>query len=515
MMFYKLKSSEKWSKFRGALLAAPLVLVAGGMLVADVPNSKSESVQDPPLISAEQLGVANALSESFRAVSKQVLPAVVAIENRPSNNWRTSQPPAGNERMPQANPFKGTPFEDFFGDRFEMPSRPSPMPYQPGGIGSGVIIDSRGIILTNNHVVAGDGEVTIRLMDGREFEAKKVLTDPKSDIAVIQIESDSPLPTARMGDSDQTEIGDWVVALGQPFGLESTVTAGIVSAKNRGIGITDRENFIQTDAAINPGNSGGPLVNLRGEVVGINTAIKSSNGGNNGIGFAVPSNLAGWIKDQLLADGKVHRAYLGVNIQPVNYDLAKEFGIPPRTGVVVTDVMSGTPAEVSGLQAGDVILRFDGKAVASPQQLQLVVERSPIGKSVELEILRDGQSKILRYEGQEAPGNFGEASQDVTGTSERDATRLQSLGLEVRDLTPEVSKQLGLKGSAGVVITGVQPNSPAARAGLESGMLIEQVNRHSVTTVDEFEKQVQADDDESILLLVRSEQGSRFLVLTK
>ncbi len=222
----------------------------------------------------------------------------------------------------------------------------------------------------------GGGKVIVRTQDGREFVATQVITDPQSDITVVKTHSDSSLVAATLGNSDLMEVGDWVVALGQPFGLESTVTAGIVSGKNRGIGITDRESFLQTDAAINPGNSGGPLTNLRGEVIGINTAISSRDGGSNGIGFAVPSNLAHWVSDQLLASGKVHRSYLGVGIQPVSQELAAQLGVQPRSGVAITNVLPNTPAAKSTLQVGDVIVALGGVSISTPQQLQIEVERT-------------------------------------------------------------------------------------------------------------------------------------------
>ena len=248
------------------------------------------------------------------------------------------------------------------------------MPEMPGhgmvGAGSGVIVDPSGVILTNNHVVAGGGKVMVRLHDGREFKAVDIKTDPKTDLAVLRIKGAGPLPAARLGDSSKVEVGDWVLALGEPFGLEGTVTAGIISAKGRGLGITDREDFIQTDAAINPGNSGGPLVNLDGEVIGINTAISTSTGGYQGVGFAIPIDLAKWVGGQLVQYGKVHRAYLGVIIQPVTQPLAEQFKVKVHQGVLVTEVQPDTPAAKAGLKAGDIILEFAGKPVSSPRELQ-------------------------------------------------------------------------------------------------------------------------------------------------
>jgi len=306
------------SKWQAAMIAGPLSLLAAGLCFTAAPATesttatKSATAKTQTVVRPETLKIANALSEAFRNVASGVLPAVVAIENRPLETRQAmeAKPPLRRDRFEGSNPFKGTPFEDMFDERLPKQPRMQPRstPRSQGGIGSGVIIDAAGVVLTNNHVVAGGGKVIIRTQDGREFVATEVLTDPQTDIAVLKFSGDGNLVAAPLGDSDQTQVGDWVVALGQPFGLESTVTAGIVSAKDRGIGITARENFIQTDAAINPGNSGGPLVNLRGEVVGINTAISSRGGGNNGVGFAVPSNLASWVSAQLVKTGSVQRS---------------------------------------------------------------------------------------------------------------------------------------------------------------------------------------------------------------
>lgn len=504
----------KTSKFRlrAALVALPLVLTAVGLLVAAAPDQPSQTQRQtlPPPLSAEQLDVANSLSQAFRNVSDRVLPAVVAIENRPDPSWQAGKSLGGAQLPPGQNPFKGTPFEDMFRDG-QLQGVPRQAPRSQAGIGSGVIIDSSGIVLTNNHVVAGGGKVIVRTQDGREFVAKGVFTDPKTDIAVVRIDGDESLTAAPLGDSDAASVGDWVVALGQPFGLESTVTAGIISAKNRGIGITDRENFIQTDAAINPGNSGGPLVNLHGEVIGINTAISSRGGGNNGVGFAVPSNLARWVSDQLVQNGTVQRAYLGVSIQPVSYELATQLGVAPKSGVAVTNVFAGTPAEKMGFQSGDVIVKFGDTRVATPQQLQLAVERSAIGKPVSVEVVRDGKKVALSYDPEAAPEDL----ENRLSKAEPSGVEMRSLGVEVASLNAAVAKQLGVKDANGVVVTAVQEGSNAADAGLRPGMVIAQVNRQDVHSPDEFEQVIEADEDGSILLLVRSPQGSQFIVLQR
>ena len=417
-----------------------------------------------------------------------------------------------------SNPFEGTPFERFFKDapmgkgyRFQMP----PMERQPmAGIGSGVIIDPSGVILTNNHVVAGNGEVTVRLYDGREYKASKVYADPKTDIAVVQIQGAKDLVSAKLGDSDKMAVGDWVLALGEPFGLESSVTAGIISALHRGIGIASRENFLQTDAAMNPGNSGGPLVNLDGEVIGINTAISSRTGGNDGIGFAVPINMAKWVANQLEHGGKVHRAYLGVGIQPVTAALASQFNVKPREGLVVTEVYPNTPASKAGLKSGDVILEYAGATVSSPQELQTAVEQSKIGQPQPMTIIRDGSRMQLSFTPQEQPGNFGVAGRSMRESPDAQISQLDKLGLEIGTLKAPVAEQLGMRGVEGVVITNVRSGSPAERAGLEGGMVITQVNRHPVKTVDEATKAMEPQGtSHSLLLLVRTAEGSRFIVV--
>jgi serine protease Do len=509
-------ATNKWLMTGISCCAIAFIGIGSGWVNADQP-AKSPLANLTPQ-QQQAIDSANNLSSAFRAVADELLPSVVAIENRPKVAWKSQSSAKHSNNGFGENPFKGTPLEDMFrGHNFRMPPMNGPdrrTPSPRGGIGSGVIINSSGIILTNNHVVTGGGEVMVRTQDGREFIASNVWTDPKTDLAVVKIDNADDLVAASLGDSDAVSIGDWVMALGQPFGLESTVTAGIISAKHRGIGITARENFLQTDAAINPGNSGGPLVNLRGEVIGINTAIHSRSGGNDGIGFAVPSNLARWVGDQLVDNGIVKRAYLGVGIQPVTQDLANELSVKPRGGVIVTDVHPDTPAEKAGIQSGDVIVRFGERTVATPQALQLAVERSPIGKELTIEIVRDGKTIELTYKAEEVAGEF---ATKLDGKGETLSTkRMENLGLEIAPLSDDVAKRLGLKASEGVVITSVREGGAAAKAGISSGTVIVEVERQKVTTVEEFEaamKKHRENSDDGILLLVRTDKGSRFVVL--
>lgn len=471
--------------------------------------------QRPAAVSASEatqaVASAKSLSTAFRVAADKVLPAVVAIETRAKAATESSRPSEDGAEQP--NPLEGTPLEDFFRGApwGQVPGSPS-RPQQ--GLGSGVIIDASGLVLTNNHVVSGGGEVTVRLYDGREFKATQVWTDPKTDIAVVRIEDAKDLVAAPLGNSDLISIGDWVLALGQPFGLESTVTAGIISGKQRGIGITARESFLQTDAAINPGNSGGPLVNLDGEIIGINTAISSRSGGSDGIGFAVPINLASWVGRQLASGGVVHRAYLGVGIQPLTAEIAGQFQVNPRGGVLVTDVLSGTPAAKAGLQSGDVIVEYAGVRITSPQELQVTVERSEIGRPHELSIVRNGRPMNLTFTPEEQPGEFGAKQQRPQRGARPEGTRLEKLGVEVGTLSNEVAAQLGLEGSEGVVITDVRPGSSAAEAGLQAGMVIVQFNRLPVRSVDDLGRAVSSHAaGEAALLLIRTSEGSRFVVL--
>ena len=511
-----------------AAVAVVVALSAGIYAFAPVTDLIAQSaIQNKPAPSVA-LGHANALSEAFRNSAEQVIPAVVSIKNESEQRVvrRELRTPRGNrprtpdlpEGFGELDPLLKRFFEQLpeGAEGFDFDEMPTPRRQSSG---SGVIIDAAGVILTNNHVVAGDGKVTVTLHDGREFVADKVITDPSTDIAVVKIKA-TGLPAAKLGDSDSLQIGDWVLAMGQPFGLTDTVTAGIVSAKGRDIGIMKYEEFIQTDAAINPGNSGGPLVNLQGEVVGINTAISSRTGGFEGVGFAVPVNVAKWVSSQLLKDGKVHRAYLGIGIQPVSSELAEQFGMARPTGAVVTEVQPNSPAAAAGLKPQDVVVEFGGLKINSVRQLQATTARAPIGDRMPVVVLRDGKRVELQVSLREQPANYGEprtqpASEDG-GEGSRRSANFNQLGLQVEPLTSDVARELGVLGNAGVVIVAVEEGSIAAEAGLESGMAIVQVGRQTVKSVAEFENAVKnASLDKGVLLLVRSAEGSQFKVLKK
>jgi serine protease Do len=462
-------------------------------------------------------GHAKELSAAFRAAAHQVLPAVVSVRQVARPEIRAE--PRSEEQLPEDNPFEGTPFEDFFEDYFRefggRGLRPE-IPRGPMGMGSGFVIDSAGVIVTNNHVVEGADELRVRLGDERELKVTKVKTDPRTDLAVLWVEGEGELATARFGNSDEMDIGDWVLAVGHPFGLFESVTAGIISAKGRGIGVALREDFLQTDAAINPGNSGGPLINLDGDVIGINTAISSRTGGYQGAGFAIPSNLARWVVEQLIEKGEVKRSYLGTQIGPVTAELAEQFKVPVGGGALIADVFDDSPAAEAGIKAGDVIVEFGNRPIKEPRELQAAVEVAPIGSSQPVVIVRDGEQMKLEVKLREQPKDYGvrvgRRSLDPSG-GER--TEYEELGLEVGPLTEAIASRLNLDNTEGVAITGVAPGSAADLAGLAPGMAVTEVNQKPVRSVEEFGAAVRKDSPErqGILLRVRTPEGFRFVVI--
>jgi serine protease Do len=468
---------------------------------------------------ARAIQQAESLSRAFRAAAAQVRPTVVKVTT-------TTKPPSTRDgRFRSDDPFGDVPFpfRDFFGD--DLPGFPwHGVPDAPReGLGSGVIIDPSGIVLTNNHVIADADEVKVQLGDGREFDVKQIKTDKRTDLAVLILDTAETLPAARLGDSDRVEIGDWVLAIGNPFELEQTVSAGIISGKGRSLGsgmdriARTRARFLQTDAAINPGNSGGPLVNLNGEVVGINTAIFSRTGGYQGIGFAIPSNVANWVTPQLIQRGEVARAYLGVTIEDLDAQTAKELELPLGTGVKVRFVGEESPAEEAGLKKDDVILAFDAHRIGSTAELQELVERSPAGSRHQLRIQRDGKPQTLGILLKSMPGDFERAMTesepgDRRGTAE--AYQNRQLGLVVVDLSEEAADRLGYEAGSGVLIVHVEGGRIAAQAGLGQGMLITRVGDQPVKSVAEFgaamEKQSLA---RGITLQVRTRRGTQTVTL--
>lgn len=441
---------------------------------------------------------AKSLSRAFRAAARSVLPTVVEVKTAMKSGSLRSRV-SGQED----NPFRGTPFEDLFGEEGQpfhgTPDIPLP------GLGSGVIIDPAGIILTNNHVVADADEVVIKLADGRQFQAVDVRVDEKTDLAVVRIESKEPLPAAKLGDSERVDIGDWVLAIGNPFELDQTVSAGIISAKGRTLGAVGRAKLLQTDAAINPGNSGGPLVNLDGEVIGINTAIYSRSGGNQGIGFAIPVNLAKWVTPQLIEKGNVKRAYLGVALEPVDNPEKRQFGARPQEGVVVSQVFQGSPAADAGLRQSDVILRFDGTAVRTASDLQELVERTEDGTSHDVHILREGKPATIAVVVRAMPEDFGIANRFFQS---------RPLGLLAADLSEELAQQLGYEAETGAVVVHVDRGRPAYAAGLREGMLIQRVAKTPVSNAAQLKAALEeADLAKGVELEVQTRGGNRTLLL--
>lgn len=392
-------------------------------------------------------------------------------------------------------------FKRFFKEMPQLPER-----FNTQGAGSGVIISREGYILTNNHVVEGATEVAVTLADKQEYRARIVGRDPKTDLAVLKIDAKKPLPLAAMGDSDNLQVGDWVVAIGNPFGLTNTVTAGIVSAKGRTIGAGPYDDFIQTDASINPGNSGGPLFNLQGEVVGINTAINPM---GQGIGFAIPINMVKPLVPQLVATGEVTRGYLGVSIQSITPDLAKALKLEDRKGALVGDVVSGSPAEKAGIRRGDVIVDFNNKEVDGAHDLPAMVAKTPVGEEVPVTILRDGEKRNL-------PIMVGKLRSKTAKNEESSQPAKGKWGLFLGDVTPKMAEELGLKNDHGVMVAGVQPGSPADLAGVHKGDIILEVNRQPAKSVQEVTERIaKADDEDTLLLLVKRDQGSFFIALEK
>jgi serine protease Do len=434
----------------------------------------------------------------FVNLAKKLKPMVVNIS--------TTQVSEGRGSQEFANPFGGEedPFNEFWKRFFGGPLPRGPQ--RQRSLGSGFIIDADGSILTNNHVVENATKIVVKLSgDEQDYEAKVVGRDAKTDIAVIKINAKANLTAASFGDSDRLEVGEWVMAIGNPFGLDGTVTSGIVSAKGRhNITQGPYDNFIQTDASINPGNSGGPLINLRGEVIGINTAIFSRSGGNIGIGFAIPINLVKELLPQLRGKGKVTRGYLGVLIQKVTPEIAESLGMDKGYGALVANVSKEGPAEKAGVKVGDVIVDFDGQPVKDSGDLPIIVARTAVDKKVRMKVLRDKKEIVLNV----AIGELKD--QEVVAS----APEKGELGLTVQRLTPQMAESLGLEKSEGVVVTAVEPASAAEEAGIRRGDVILEVDRRTVRNLDEYKKAIAGiAKGRGVLFLVRRGESTLFLAL--
>lgn len=495
------KKSFKYGLFAGVLLLTGILI---GIILTARMQWTSPAQSNPLVLTSETALTTHTINglPNFVPVVKATSPAVVNIS--------TTRIIKRGKRHSRRSPFNDPFFRDFFGDdfsrRFQMPRR-----RKQSSLGSGVIVDASGYIITNNHVIAKADKIKVVLSDKREFTGTVIGTDPKTDIAVIKINAKN-LPVIPWGDSAKLEVGEYVLAIGNPYGLKQTVTMGIVSAVGRSnVGIADYEDFIQTDAAINPGNSGGALVNSRGQLIGINTAIFSKSGGNMGIGFAVPANMARRVLKSLLKDGKVVRGWLGVSIQNINGDLAKKFGLKKSSGALISEVIPGSPASKAKLRAGDVIVSFDGKVIDSSTTLRNVVAETPVGKKVQVRVIRNKRNTALVVV-------TGEQAKNMTrrGPVEKSTPNHSVLsGVEVSVLTPAIRNRLGLPGRVfGVVITRVNPESSAA-SRLRSGDVITSINNQRVRSLSDYNKVTRSLKRDSSVLLYLNRRGRMIYLVIK
>ena len=498
-MVYRIQQATKVVIGCGLVLAA---VTAGGFMGATT---------------ASAAGVPPAFAQGFSEIVKKVTPAVVniAVTGGGGEGRRRGLPPG---------PFGAPPGEEPNGG--ELPTPPPMPPGPPGGhgrpeqsAGSGVILDPSGYIVTNNHVVEGATQITVTLSDRREFTAKTIGTDPKTDLAIIKIEA-KDLPSLKWAEYEKLQVGDLVLAVGSPFGLSSTVTLGIISALGRGnVGIADYEDFIQTDAAINPGNSGGALVNMNGDLIGINTAIFSRTGGSEGIGFAIPSSIAVDIVDSLQKTGKVVRGWMGVAIQEITPALAKSFKLPEqRKGVLISDVNENGPSHAAGIKRGDVVIAFNGKEVSSVSQLRNLVARTVVGKDAHVKVLRDGKEQTIAVKVMERPSDEMLAKRESAPPKEQQGETIKPpdnvlASLKIQALDNALMSQLNIPAkTTGVVITGVEPGGPAEAAGLQRGDVIQEVNHETVKNVDDYLKAANKIKKDELAVLLVNRQGNSLFV---
>jgi serine protease Do len=458
---------------------------------------------------------------SYREIVKRVLPAVVSVESRIRPTPKADRSNAPKRRPPsELGDQVPEEFRRFFEELERRQQLDVPDDTPRGGFGSGFIVDAKGVILTNYHVVGGAQQVEVQLKDGRKFTSRDIHGDPKTDLAIVRIKSASPLPYLELGDSDAMEIGDRVLAVGAPFGLVGSVTSGIVSGKGRNVKVNMYEDFLQTDAAINPGNSGGPLVNLAGQVIGINSVIKSRTGGFQGVGLAIASNLAKNIMQSLLKDGVVHRGYLGISIGTLTPEVAARLELKNEGGVVVGRVFEDSPASKAGLQAGDIVTALGGKSVKDGRELQQLVLSLPLRRPVDVTLLRDGKTMVIPVTIEEQPENYGRTAlvpRPGEPSTEKESVAMEKFGIEARDLTPEVASQLGYKESDnGALIAKVEPGSIAADAGLTRGMLVTKVDKKAVDSATALKDRLEkASLEKGVLLQVESPRGGTNYVILK
>ncbi len=475
----------------GAMAAIAVSFLLTGVIITSGLNATPPSLaKEVPLTTPKQEVSVAAVPSSFAQLAKSLSPSVVNVRVT-----KVEKTVFQGQHGPEGY------FGDFFDQFFkEMPQMPRN--HRTQGAGSGVIIDEDGTILTNNHVVEGAREVTVTLDDKREFEASVVGVDPKTDLAVLKIDTQEPLPVAAMANSDQIQVGDWVMAIGNPFGLNHTVTSGIVSAKGRVIGAGPYDDFIQTDASINPGNSGGPLFNMKGEIVGINTAIIPN---GQGIGFAIPINTAKPLIPQLVNNGEVTRGYLGVNIQSITPELAEALELEIRKGALVGDVQPDSPAEEGGIKRGDIIVAYNGKQIGDSHDLPPIVAATKVGEKAKVTILRNGKEKNLSIK-------VGKLQSDES-IRELAKPAKKKWGMQLQNITPQIAQQLRLDVEKGVVVAGVESGSPAHEAGVRQGDIIVEVNRKPVDSAKGVVDQVAKNDDDTLLLLVQRDKATFFVPL--
>jgi serine protease Do len=438
---------------------------------------------------------------SFADLAERLSPAVVNISTQ-------QQVGEAGPEMPQLPP--GSPFEDMFRDFFERNQRG---PRQVSSLGSGFVIDPSGYIVTNNHVIENADEIVANFSDGTQLEATLIGRDPKTDIAVLKVEPEKPLVNVDLGDSDAIRVGDWVLAIGNPFGLGGSVSAGIVSARNRDINAGPYDDFIQTDAAINRGNSGGPLFNMAGQVIGVNTAIISPSGGSIGIGFSVPSNLVKGVVEQLRQYGETRRGWLGVRIQTVTPDIAEGLGLDHTSGALVADVTAGGPAADAGIEAGDVILRFNGRDINEMRDLPRIVADTAVGAKVDVDLWRRGEKRTVAVE----LGRLEEGELVVAAQEGKPAQPALALGMTLSPLTQENRAELGIADDVtGVLVTAVDTDGPSAQKGVRPGDVIVEVAQQAVSAPQDvlsLIEKARQDDRATVLLLVRSAGELRFIAL--
>lgn len=470
-----------WSRISICLLLIVLPLAACKKKEAPLFSESSRQAEAPVKEVPKDI---LATQQAFSNVVKAVNPAVVNIST--VSKKKLVQP------FFEFSPF----FDDFFDGR-----QPKPQYRRENSLGSGFIINKEGYIITNDHVVRDAESIQVKLSNEEEYSGKVVGSDPKTDIAVIKINAKDPLPAAVLGDSSKLQVGQWAIAIGNPFGLDRTVTVGVVSATGRSnMGIETYEDFIQTDASINPGNSGGPLLNIYGEVIGINTAIVAA---GQGIGFAIPVNMAKQVVAQLIKKGSVTRGWLGVAIQPVTQEIARSFNLDKPRGALISDIMAGSPAEKAGLRRGDIILSFAGKEIKDSRQLQLVVAETPVGQQVAVEIFRDGKTVKLSL----ATGNADSAAASKPRSTEAQAS---AFGLTVDELPR--NRQAG--GLSGVIVSGVEEDGTAAEAGIRPGDIVTSVNQKKVGNLADYSRAMkEAEQRGSAILLVRRGDASIFFAL--